>query len=184
MRLFDPTALPVLADTALAIEEWRSNEDAVDAHLLAETLVRDPLMTLKLFAHVARHVRRSSRWDEQRGEAETVTAALVMLGIGPFFRSFGPQLTAEDTAGRGRLPGAGGLPGGAAAFAPGRGLRARIRGAPDGPRRRGHPRGRAAARLRRAAAVVAMRLRWRQAIARAPGAGPGLAQRPRCSASC
>jgi HD-like signal output (HDOD) protein len=95
VRLFDPASLPVLADTAAAIEEWRSNEDAVDAHLLAGTFVRDPLMMLKLFAHVARHVRRSSRWDEQRGEAETVTAALVLLGIGPFFRSFGPQATAE-----------------------------------------------------------------------------------------
>lgn len=95
-RLFEPEALPVLAETAAAIEEWRANEDAVDAHLLAETLVRDPLMTLKLFAHVARLSRRSSRWDEERGDAETVTAALVLMGIGPFFRTFGPQPVAED----------------------------------------------------------------------------------------
>lgn len=94
--LFDPQALPVLAETAAAIEEWRSIEDEVDARLLAETLARDPLMTLKLFAHVAKLARRSSRWDEQRGEAETVTAALVLLGIGPFFRTFGPQPVAED----------------------------------------------------------------------------------------
>lgn len=93
--LFDPSALPVLAGTAAAIEEWRANEDAVDAHLLAETIVHDPLMTLKLFAHVARSTRRSSRWDDERGDAETVTAALVMLGIGPFFRNFGPQPVAE-----------------------------------------------------------------------------------------
>lgn len=95
-RLFEPAGLPVLAETAAAIEDWRANEDAVDAHLLSETIVRDPLMTLKLFAHVARSTRRSSRWDDERGDAETVTAALVMLGIGPFFRAFGPQPTAED----------------------------------------------------------------------------------------
>lgn len=94
--LFTPANLPVLAETAAAIEEWRANEDAVDAHLLAETIVRDPLMTLKLFAHVASSLRRSSRWDDERGDAETVTAALVMLGIGPFFRSFGPQPVAEQ----------------------------------------------------------------------------------------
>jgi HD-like signal output (HDOD) protein len=92
---FDPMTLPVLADTAWALEEWRANEDAVDAHLMTDVIVRDPLMTLKLFSHVAMTVRRS-RWDDARGDAETVTAALVMLGIGPFFRSFGPQPVAED----------------------------------------------------------------------------------------
>lgn len=93
--LFDPAELPVLAETAAAIEEWRANEDAVDAHLLAETLVHDPLMTLKLFAHVARSTGRRGA-DDDRATAETVTAALVMLGIGPFFRTFGPQPVAED----------------------------------------------------------------------------------------
>lgn len=95
MRRFDPMALPVLAGTAAALEEWRLNEDAVDARLLAQTLMRDPLMTLKLFAHVAQ-TTRGGRWDDERGAAETVTAALVMLGIGPFFRTFGPQPVAEE----------------------------------------------------------------------------------------
>lgn len=92
---FDPMALPVLAETAEMMETWRANEDAVDAHLLSQTISRDPLMTLKLFALVA-HVTRRRSWDDARGDAETVTAALVMLGIGPFFRHFGPQVTAED----------------------------------------------------------------------------------------
>jgi HD-like signal output (HDOD) protein len=94
--LFDPAALPMLAETALAIEEWRANEDAVDAHAMAQVLARDPLATLKLLAHVARQVRRSGRWNEDRGDAETVTEALVMLGIGPFFRTFDAQPVAED----------------------------------------------------------------------------------------
>jgi HD-like signal output (HDOD) protein len=101
--LFDPAGLPVLAETASAIEEWRANEDAVDAHLLAETVVRDPLMTLKLFAQVAHSTRRRGA-DDERAAAETVTAALVMLGIGPFFRAFGPQPVAEDWLAR--YPGA------------------------------------------------------------------------------
>jgi len=92
---FDPLALPVLADTAQEMEVWRANEDAVDAHLLSQTICRDPLMTLKLFAQAARVARRRS-WDDERGDAETVTAALVMLGIGPLFRHFGPQPVAED----------------------------------------------------------------------------------------
>jgi HD-like signal output (HDOD) protein len=90
---FRPADLPVLADTAEALEALRAVEDDVDAHLLAETVSADPLLTLKLLAHVA--ALRRPRGDEARGETETVTAALVLLGIGPFFRAFGPQPTVE-----------------------------------------------------------------------------------------
>ena len=81
--------LPVLDDTAERLEELRAAEDAVDAHLIADAIAHDPLMTLKLLAHVAgvRSARRS-------GDPQTVTSALVLLGIGPFFRAFGPQPTA------------------------------------------------------------------------------------------
>lgn len=83
--------IPVLAQTSNAIEELREHEDAVNAKLLAETISSDPLMCLKLLAHVSTH--RSSR---RITDAETATAALVMLGIGPFFRVFGRQPTVED----------------------------------------------------------------------------------------
>jgi HD-like signal output (HDOD) protein len=91
VALFDDTALPILAETADALEGLRANEDAVDARVLCEYVGDDPLMTIKVLAHVAR--LRSQR---DRGEAETVTEALVMLGISPFFRAFGPQLRAEE----------------------------------------------------------------------------------------
>jgi HD-like signal output (HDOD) protein len=91
VRFFDVQSLPVLAQTAAEIEEARANEDAVDAHMLAATVEHDPLMTLKLLAHVGRLLA-----GRDRGEPETVTAALVMLGIPPFFRQFGPQATVED----------------------------------------------------------------------------------------
>ena len=88
---FDAGSLPVLRSSALAIEELRANEDAVDAHLLGETLADDPLFTLKVLAHVAQ-LRRG----REGTDAETLTAALVMLGIPPFFRCFGPQASVED----------------------------------------------------------------------------------------
>lgn len=87
---FDRLDIPVLASTAEAIEEWRANEDAADAHLLAESLDTDPLMTLKLLRHVA-----MLRRGRDQSDAETATEALVMLGITPFFRDFGPQPTVE-----------------------------------------------------------------------------------------
>ena len=89
--LFDVAALPVLADTAADIEALRANEDAVDAHRLAEALAADPLMTLKVMSHVG--VLRRGR---DNGEPETLTEALVMMGISPFFRHFGPQPTVEQ----------------------------------------------------------------------------------------
>jgi HD-like signal output (HDOD) protein len=85
------TTIPVLASTSEQLELWRSNEDAADAHLLGEILNKDPLMTLKLLAHAA-----SQRSSRLLTDAETVTAALVLLGITPFFKAFGPQPTVEE----------------------------------------------------------------------------------------
>lgn len=89
-RLFDHAQLPVLSATAEAIEQLRQNEEDVDAHLLAEVIESDPLMTLKVFAHVAQ-LRRG----RDGSDTETLTAALIMLGIPPFFRTFGPQLSVQ-----------------------------------------------------------------------------------------
>ena len=80
--------LPVMDETALRLEDLRAAEDEVDAHLIADTLAHDPLMTLKVLSHVA-----SVRSARSSGDPETLTSALVLLGIGPFFRAFGPQPT-------------------------------------------------------------------------------------------
>jgi HD-like signal output (HDOD) protein len=95
--LFQPQALPVLAATAAQLDELREHEDAVDAHLLSETVSADPLLTLRLLAHVGHLLR-----GREATEVETVTAALVMIGIPPFFRQFADMAVAED--GLGDLP--------------------------------------------------------------------------------
>lgn len=87
----DGIDIPVLAATDDALDEMRCNEDAVDAHMLADTMVSDPLMTLKLLRHVA-----MLRRGRDQTNPETATEALVMLGITPFFRDFGPQPTVEQ----------------------------------------------------------------------------------------
>jgi len=88
---FRAAEIPVLAQTAEALEALRANEDRVDANSIGEMISGDPLMTLKVMAHVAAH--RSSRVVT---DTETVTSALVLMGISPFFRAFGPQPTVED----------------------------------------------------------------------------------------
>ena len=88
---FRAAEIPVLADTADSLEVLRANEDGVDANSLGETIASDPLMALKVLAHAATH--RSARVVT---DVETVISALVMMGISPFFRAFGPQPTVED----------------------------------------------------------------------------------------
>ena len=83
--------IPVLADTAQALEVLRANEDKTDANILGEMISSDPLMTLKVLAYASAH--RSSR---SVTDIKTVTAAIVMMGITPFFKAFGQQSTIED----------------------------------------------------------------------------------------
>jgi len=91
MLLFDVQQLPVLASSAAILNELVLVEDRVDAHMLSESVANDPLLTLRLLAHVA-ELRRG----REGGEPETVTEALVMLGISPFFRAFEGVGSAEQ----------------------------------------------------------------------------------------
>lgn len=91
LRYFRLAEIPVLRRTAEALEDLRENEDAVDARMLAHVISADPLMTLKLLAFASGQHRSRRTTD-----AETATEALVMLGITPFFRAFGPQPTLEQ----------------------------------------------------------------------------------------
>lgn len=86
---FATAPIPVLPATAAAIGELIDHEDAVDAHTLAEAVGSDPLMTLKLLRHVATTNRRET-------DVETALAALVLMGVGPFFRSFASLQTIDE----------------------------------------------------------------------------------------
>jgi HD-like signal output (HDOD) protein len=86
---FRAAPIPVLGTTAAEVAELIDHEDAIDAHILAETVANDPLMTLKLLAHVGTTSRRAT-------DVETVVGALVLMGISPFFRQFGHLTTVDD----------------------------------------------------------------------------------------
>jgi len=85
------TDIPVLASTAQALEELRAKEDEVDANMLTLVIQADPLMTLKVLSFAA-----GLRKPSQATETESITTSLVLMGISPFFRHFGPQRTVED----------------------------------------------------------------------------------------
>ena len=82
--------IPVLAATAQALEDMRAKEDDVDANMLTPIIQADPLMTLKLLSRVA-----SMRRPGSNTETESITTSLILMGIAPFFRHFGPQRTVE-----------------------------------------------------------------------------------------
>jgi HD-like signal output (HDOD) protein len=91
VNYFMRSEIPVLASTAAAIEELRAIEDDVDAGMISAVIQKDPLMTLKLLAHVA-----ARRRPGDITETETITSSLIMTGVSPFFRQFGPQPTVEN----------------------------------------------------------------------------------------
>ena len=80
---FRDAEIPVLARSSDAVEDMRLIEDEVDANLIGETVAADPLMTLRVLAHAS-----ANRPARMLTETETVTAAVVMMGISPFFRAF------------------------------------------------------------------------------------------------
>ena len=90
-RFFRDAEIPILAGTAATLELWRANEDSVDGNQIGEALSNDPLMSLKVLRHASMHRSRNVVTD-----TETVTAAVVMMGITPFFRTFGQQPTVQD----------------------------------------------------------------------------------------
>jgi hypothetical protein len=86
--------IPVLESTGQALAELARLEEeraCVDAAMIARVVDADPLMTLRLMAHVG--CRRSAR---QVTDVETVTAAVMLMGIDPFFREFAALETIES----------------------------------------------------------------------------------------
>jgi HD-like signal output (HDOD) protein len=78
--------IPVLPGSVVELRQLRHIEETkgtVDAHTLAGALGNDPLMTLKVLAHVSRYCTSLNVEPP-----ETLTGAIVMQGIGPFFKTF------------------------------------------------------------------------------------------------
>lgn len=85
--------IPVLPATALELGTLHAQEEAkgnVDAHLLSREISADPLMTLKVLVHVSRYCTRLNIEPP-----ETLTGAILMLGIEPFFKAFATPPTTD-----------------------------------------------------------------------------------------
>lgn len=83
--------IPVLASTAALLAHWRADPDRVDANSMADAILRDPLMTLRVQICMAQALSRRLETP-----VETVTAGLVHLGIEPFLARFADVPVLED----------------------------------------------------------------------------------------
>ena len=88
---FAEAPIPVLAETSEALAALASRQEEVTVSQLAPLVLADPLMTVKLLAHVAQ--RRSAR---ALTGSETVPQAILMMGVQPFFSAFAAQPVVEE----------------------------------------------------------------------------------------
>ncbi len=90
-RHFLDAEVPVLGETADALDALRGHEDEVDANALVQIVQRDPLMTLKLLAFIARHRSRRVLAD-----VDSVMPAVLLIGVPPFLNHFGALVRVEE----------------------------------------------------------------------------------------
>ena len=80
---FREAKLPVLRHTVQELERMRANAENVNGRVLSGTILRDPMMTLRVLAYI-----ESNRRARQTTDITTIERAIMMIGIAPFFREF------------------------------------------------------------------------------------------------
>jgi HD-like signal output (HDOD) protein len=88
---FDQVQVPVLRRTVEELARLREHEDEVDTRELADVILHDPLMTLRVLRFLQTHHAR-----RQLQEITTIAHALMMVGTTSFFRHFSDLPLVED----------------------------------------------------------------------------------------
>ncbi|HVL57160.1 MAG TPA: HDOD domain-containing protein [Burkholderiaceae bacterium] len=87
---FRDAPIPVLQQSAAALDALRANDDA-DVRAIAAIAADDPLLTLRVLAMVSRN-----RPQRLMTDVETVDAAILLLGIPPLLRQLADLPTVES----------------------------------------------------------------------------------------
>lgn len=83
--------VPVLRRTAQELGRLAANAENASARTVAAVILQDPLMTLRVLQYIEKH-----RGKRQATDITTIERALVMIGMGPFFREFVLLPVVED----------------------------------------------------------------------------------------
>ncbi|MEZ5659996.1 MAG: HDOD domain-containing protein [Burkholderiaceae bacterium] len=89
--------LPMLRVTRRKIDTAWRQPDRVDANMLTEIILRDPLFTLRVLSHA-----NASRSERVVTSPETVCAAILLLGLNAFRRIVDATAVLEDLVGHNR----------------------------------------------------------------------------------
>ncbi len=92
VSFFDQVEVPVLKRTEDELMRLKRNEETLNGRDLADVIMHDPFMTLKVLRYLQDH--HSKR---QAMEITTIGHALMMVGTGPFFRHFARLPVVETT---------------------------------------------------------------------------------------
>ena len=88
---FSESELPVLRRTIDELARLKANEDNITSRDIANVLLHDPLMSLKVLRYLQEHRKQSQTTDITTG-----SRAVMMLGTTPFFNSFANLTAVED----------------------------------------------------------------------------------------
>jgi HD-like signal output (HDOD) protein len=91
VEYFTRQPLPVLRRTVSGFAHMRENIENVTQKDIALAVLTDPLMSLRLLCWLEIHRRNAQNHD-----IATVSSALMMMGIEPFFKTFADLTTVED----------------------------------------------------------------------------------------
>ena len=89
--LFSNNTLPVLRITQRRLEGLRERLDRVDARELAQLILQDPIMTVRVLAYI-----QPLRGRVLQRDITTIAGAVMMAGIEPFFEHFKILHTIEE----------------------------------------------------------------------------------------
>mgnify|MGYP000894813006 FL=1 len=90
LLFFSGADLPVLRHTARKLEEMREKIDRVNGRDVANIVLQDPLMTVKVLTYIQPFAGKSLR-----SEITTIASAVMMVGVEPFFEKFKDLITVE-----------------------------------------------------------------------------------------
>jgi hypothetical protein len=97
IRHIEHTAVPVLSRTADALAHLRKRIDDLAPREVADVVIEDPLMSLKVLIWAGKRLARNMRVTRSMlgNEIDTIETAIVSTGIAPFFRKFEHLETVE-----------------------------------------------------------------------------------------
>lgn len=90
VQFYSGAEMPILRQTARRLEQARERIDEVSGRDIANIVLQDPLMAVRVLAYIQPYRGRYLRSD-----ITTIGSAVMMLGVEPFFRKFENPLTIE-----------------------------------------------------------------------------------------